>query len=120
MKSKAKKHKLCGIYMQIENLPEKSLSKLSHIYLVALCNTAHTKDDNVDLDDLLNVILNDVQILEAKGLKVDLKGTLVSFIFDNLGGNELFGFVKSFNTNYFCRHCICTKEEHRELVREDQ
>ncbi|XP_055297019.1 uncharacterized protein LOC129565809 [Sitodiplosis mosellana] len=108
--------------MQIENLPEKLLSKLNNIYFVALVNTAHMNDDFTQLDDVLNVILRDIRILETKGLKVDgkdLKGTLAQFVFDNLGGNELFGFVASFNANYFCRICFCTKEEHRELVRED-
>lgn len=122
MKSKAKKHKLCGMYMQIENLPQEAQSKLSNMCLVALFNTANMKDDFVGLDDVLDVIVRDISILETNGILVDgenLKGTLAECCFDNLGGNELFGLVKCFSVDYFCRHCICTKEEHRRSVRED-
>lgn len=39
--------------------------------------------------------------------------------FDNLGGNSSLGFVESFMAHYSCRICTLTKEETRQMTRED-
>lgn len=103
-------------------MPQKSLFKLDNMYLVALFNTAHLKDDFADFDNVLNVIVKDIRLLETKGIDINgknIKESLALFSFDNLGGNDLYGFVKSFNTDYFCRHCTCKKVELRQMTRED-
>lgn len=35
--------------------------------------------------------------------------------FDNLGGNVALGFVQSFSATFFCRMCLCSKEETKKL-----
>lgn len=122
MKFKAKMHKLNRIYIQIKDLPQESRSKLKTIYSVASCNAAHFNGNFIDIDYIWNIIIRDPRILETKGIWVDeklIRESRFHTVFDHLGANELYGFVKSFNTNYMCRHCSCTKEQHREINRDD-
>lgn len=44
------------------------------------------------------------------------KGTVVNWTFDNLGGNLALGFAQSFSATFYCRMCICTKEETKLLL----
>lgn len=121
LKTKTGLHKICAIYMQIVNLPQKLLSKLENIHLVALCLSDNLKQQFVSLDNILELIVAEVRFLEETGLKVGdafIKGTLVHTAFDNLGGNELFGFVKSFNAQNYCRICDLNREDCTKTVRE--
>lgn len=121
LKTKAGLHKTCAIYMQIVNLPQRLLSKLENIHLVALCLSENLKQQFVSLDNILELIVAEIRFLEETGLRVGdafIKGTLVHNAFDNLGGNELFGFVKSFNAQYYCRICDLSKEDCSKTVRE--
>lgn len=43
-------------------------------------------------------------------------GTFVNCTFDNLGGNQIYGLTKSLSATFFCRMCICTREETRQLT----
>lgn len=58
VKSKATKHKICGIYFQIRNLPANIVSKIDNIFLVGLVSSEDLKDD---------AILNDVNELIVFG-----------------------------------------------------
>lgn len=115
LKSKTKIHKIRAVYMQIRNLPRRFLSKLNNIYLVLLCETANLKQEYTGLDNLLELIVTEIKELETKGITIpgdiNLKGTLVNFCFDNLGGNETFGFTESFNSRYYCRICTTPRTE---------
>lgn len=114
LKSRAGVHKKCGFYFHIRNLPTKFLSKLKHIYLVAICNSDDLKNENVSLDNILEVIMSDIRTLENVGITVNgvnFKGTVINVSFDNLGGNQCFGFSRSFSANHYCRVCECRKED---------
>lgn len=123
LKTIAGVHKICGIYMQVMNLNQKFQSKLENVSLVALCKTADTKTQNTSLDDILELIVSEIKTLENMGVDIGsgeiLKGSLVCFTFDNLGGNGLFGFVESFKANYWCRMCEITKEDSLNTFSED-
>lgn len=123
LKSKTKIHKLCAVYLQILNLPKQYLSRLDNIYLVALCESANLDQEYTNIDNLLELIVNDIKKLEINGVKCGhktfLKGTLINFSYDNLGGNDVCGFKKSFSSDYFCRHCECTYEESKKWVKEE-
>lgn len=103
LKSKRKLHKICAIYLQIRNIPRRFLSKLSSIYLVALCETEVIKQHYVSLNNILEHIVRDINILQTEGIDIgrneNLYGTLINFSFDNLGGNAVFGFKENFVPN---------------------
>lgn len=114
VKSKAKKHKMCGIYFQIRNLPYNIASKIDNIFLVALVSSEDLNDDNV-LNDLNQLIIDELKVLETDGFQTsDAKhwnAALVNIASDNLGANFVFGFSKGFNAQYYCRICEMQKEE---------
>lgn len=123
LKSKAGKYKITAIYMQINNMPPEISSKLHNIHLVALCNSTDAKNEYANTDNVIDVIVKDLQMLEKIGIQtiggINLKGTLVFNMFDNLGGNLLYGLSGSFNANYYCRICVATKSECQEQAIEN-
>lgn len=117
-------HKIIAIYMQVRNLPTRFLSMLNNIYLVALCEVENFKNEYAGIEYVLEHIVCDIKKLETIGIQLspdmNLKGTLVNFTFDNLGGNSLYGFVEGFNARFYCRICNCHKSECQEMTREDK
>lgn len=115
LKSKKKIHKMCAIYMQIRNVPPKFLSKLSSIYVVALCETENLKQEDTSLDNILELIVRDINSLQKEGIDIGLaeklRAIIVNFSFDKLGGNALFGFKENFSSSYYCRMCTGKKED---------
>lgn len=109
---KTKDIKVCGIYFIIHNFPPTLTSQLQNMYLICVCEKSVIK--KYGLQAILRPLVQDLKSLEDEGIsinnKFNLKGTLVQASFDNLGGNELFGFVKSFSAKHFCRICNCDKE----------
>lgn len=109
--SKATIHKVCGIYFVIRNMPGNS--KLSNIYLIALCNTDDLSTESTDFNNIWFNIVNEVKELEQSGLKINdklnLKGTVIILSGDNLGLNTTIGFVQSFSAMHYCRICKLSK-----------
>lgn len=127
LKSKTKIHKLSGIYFQIRNMPAAFLSKLNNIFLIALCETTNFKSDEAQssacFDEIAKLIVLEMKRLETAGIDIcgkRLKVVLINISFDNLGGNEVLGLSKSFNANFYCRICECSKQECQQLVHEDR
>lgn len=114
VKSKATKHKICGVYFKIRNLPPNICSKLDNIFLIALATTTDLKDDDV-LHNLNELIFEELFKLETEGFQTSdnktWKAALVNYSLDNLGANQMLGFSKSFNANYYCRLCEMSKSE---------
>lgn len=103
-----KKHKLCGVYWILGNLPPGSHSSLSSIYLAVLCKSDDVK--TYGFDKVLEPLLNDLKTLEDYGVYVpllgtSLKGTVHSVVADNLGAHSIAGFTESFSGDYICRFC---------------
>lgn len=121
LKSHTTVSKKLGVYLQIKNLPRQYLSRLNNIYLIAMCNENDIKP--VSLDSVFKDIVREIQILETVGINIGgnvyLKGTLATFVFDNLGGNQLLGLMEKFSQDFFCRLCVCTKRESEYTTRED-
>lgn len=119
LKSKANLYKTCAVYFQIKNLPSEYLSKLSSIYLVALCNPDDIKQAYTSFNNILDLIVKEVKMLESSGIvlgdKTKLQGTVCNMAFDNLGGNTCLGFAESFSANFFCRICETPKCECQKL-----
>lgn len=122
LKSRVGVHKMCAFYIQIRNLPKKLLSKLNNIFLIVLCKTDDLKNEFTSLNNILEVIVSEVKLLENIGITVNernIKGTIVNASFDNLGGNSCFGFVESFRANYFCRVCLCHRDDCQNMTVEN-
>lgn len=110
--------KVCAIYFIIRNIPPEFASRLDNIYLVALCDSRIVSKYGYNV--ILDPIVNEIKKLETEGISVDvgsdtehkivLRGTLAQASFDNLGGNEIFGFTTCFNSICYCRVCFCDKD----------
>lgn len=113
LKTKTITHNVTAVYFRIRNLPAKFNSRLDNIHLVALCKVQDLKQSNESFDNIAKRIVSEIRELQTVGIQVDnypkIKGTLVNICADNLGANGLFGLVKCFNTDGFCRICECTK-----------
>lgn len=122
LKSKAGKHKKCAFYMTIRNMPKKLQSKLSNIFLIALADTIDLKNESASFNNIIEVILEDLKMLETIGIKVaggeTIKACLINMCFDNLGANVCYGLAQGFQANYFCRFCVCHKNECKVLTKE--
>ncbi|XP_070519717.1 uncharacterized protein [Cardiocondyla obscurior] len=120
--SKTGVHKLGAFYFVINNFPYYFNSSLENIHLLALCYNLDIKE--YGLNPVLHKIVNDIKILEQEGIFIEslntaIKGTLVSLVFDNLGGNTLLGMNESFNANYYCRICTINKQDAQKACTDD-
>lgn len=114
--SKATIHKICGVYFRIRNIPGGSES--NKVNLVALCNSDDLKTLSTDFNNIWKCVVDDLKYLEETGIdiisagniKINLKGTIIAAIADNLGANMSLGFVESFVAHNFCRICELRKE----------
>lgn len=109
-----KKHKVCGIYWVILNLPIRLRSALSSIYLAALCKTVHIKQ--YGYSKVLEPLIRDIEHLERTGVLVKrfgscIKGTLLYVSADNLSAHSLAGYQESFNVDKFCRFCLASLKD---------
>ncbi|XP_063047290.1 uncharacterized protein LOC134441029 isoform X1 [Engraulis encrasicolus] len=108
------KHKLCGIYWVLGNLPPGSHSSLSSIFLTVLCKSVDIK--TYGFNKVLEPLLRDVKVLEDFGVYVPLlgkclKGTVHCVVADNLGAHGIAGFVENFSGEYCCRFCTAKRAE---------
>lgn len=109
-----RKHKLCGIYWTLSNLPSGSHSSLSSIYLAVLYKAVDV--GKFGYDHVLRPLLHDVKILEEEGIFIPLlgkclKGTIQVVVADNLGAHSIAGFNETFSSGYICRVCTGTRTE---------
>ncbi|KAL4006537.1 all-trans-retinol 3,4-desaturase [Sarotherodon galilaeus] len=109
-----KKHKLCGVYWVLGNLPPGSHSALTSIYLAVLCKSDDTKA--FGFVKVLEPLIQDLTILEKHGVFVSqlgkfLKGSVQCVIADNLSAHGIGGFVESFAGGSICRFCTGDKSE---------
>lgn len=115
VQSRATIYKVTPVYFRILNMPLKFKSKTDNIFLIALCFTDDLKSHETDFNDIWRLIVNDIKYLETIGIDVsdelNIKGTLVSCVFDNLGARTALGFVESFNTSFYCYICEMPRNE---------
>lgn len=107
-------YKICGVYISLACLPPEFASLLENIFLVQLCFSNDIK--YLGNERVFQYLLRDLQLLESEGLVIDTETgkkvyfSLVLILGDNLGIHSMLGLQQSFNSNYFCRFCRCTKE----------
>lgn len=101
--SKTGGHKVGAIYFIIRNLPAVFNSVLHNIHLLALFYAVDLK--RFGFNKILEQIVLDLKHIETVGiynasLDTHIKGTLIGISHDNLGGNQIMGFVESFSAEY--------------------
>lgn len=108
-----KKHKLCGIYWVLANLPAKHRSSLHSIQLAMLCKASAVKEYGY-----ANVLhpLQDLATLEKHGVYVEqlgecVKGTVLFVSADNLGAHSLGGFQECFTVKHPCQFCMAKRSD---------
>jgi hypothetical protein len=113
------KHKILGVYFTLANLPAHYRSNIDHIQLVLLCREEDTKLKN-GMDKALRRLMTDLKYIETTGIVVvegiQLKGSVISLLGDNLGSHVIGGFTANFSTSqYFCRYCLISRSDfHKE------
>ncbi len=112
-----KKHKICGVYWTLSNLPPGCHSSLSSIYLALLCRSDDVR--KYGYEKVLEPLLRDLAILESQGIFIAqlgdfVKGTIQCVVADNLGAHGIAGFIESFAGEYICRFCVAKKSQIQE------
>ena len=117
-------HKIGFIHLTLRNMRPMFTSRLNNIHIVAAFNSL----DRVKygFDRILAPIVHDIREL-GKGVDFRLqdgrvvhkRGTAVQVLGDNLGLNQLFGFVESFSAIHFCRLCMISKADCNVTHRDD-
>ena len=118
-------HKIGFIYMCLRNLSPVYNSCLDNIHIVAAFNSIdRTK---YGFDRILAPLVSDLQQLEQgvdlvlrDGTVVHRRGTVIYIAGDNLGLNQLCGFVESFSALHFCRLCTVSRQDCCEIFRDDR
>lgn len=117
-------HKCGAIYFSIPCLPDEIRSKLNSIFLFVLYNSLDYKI--MKWEQILRKIVEELEFLEAEGITLNTNSgeqklffKLAQILGDNLGIHSIAGFVESFNTKYFCRFCMISQEEFRNIFMED-
>lgn len=122
-------HKICAVYFTVWNMPKKFLSKSDNIFLLCLATSDDLKTQFTDFNDILRPIVKELAHLEKYGIDINLydgsssnlKGTLASITYDNLGGNTCLGLVEGFRTtSSYCRICVLKQAECKKMCTEDE
>lgn len=120
--SKATLHKLTPIYLSIKNVPPQFASKTDAIYPCSLCYSDDLKTKYTDFNDIWHHVVSELSDIE-NGIDIGngevIHGTLAYFNSDNLGSNAALSLVQNFSrAYYFCRFCLCSKDEIRSVYEE--
>lgn len=108
-------HKIGFIYMSLRNLRPVFNSRLNNIHIIAAFNSLDRS--KYGFDKILALLVKDLQQLEhgveltlRNGKLLHVRGTVVQIAGDNLGLNQLCGFVESFSAMHYCRICMADKD----------
>ncbi|XP_066589332.1 uncharacterized protein [Prorops nasuta] len=122
--SHAGKNKFGAIYASIACLPRCISSRLQSIIFSTLVYAGDKKKSTNR--QTFKTLIDELNFLSSEGILIKINGTvkkikfqLMLIIGDNLGLNQVLGFVESFKANYFCRICKMTYEETCTCVKED-
>lgn len=109
-------HKLGATYCKIACLPPEFQSSFENIFLV---NLFHSTDKVFGNANIFCKVLNELKYLEDISITVVTEDEIIQVYFamclftgDNLGANNILGYVESFSANYYCRIC----KEHKKVM----
>ncbi|KAF6210101.1 hypothetical protein GE061_015857 [Apolygus lucorum] len=114
-------NKLGAVYTSLPSLPPRLYSKVKFIFLVMLFKSQERK---IFGNSLFKKVIEELNFLSEVGIEVPasptqtvrVKFALGCLLGDNLGLNQICGFVESFSAKHCCRICSCNYQEapHRE------
>jgi len=121
----AGKKKLGAVYVSFGScLPSEFQSSLNYIFLALLFIANDRKE--FGNKNIFKELINEINYLQKDGIIVNVESqnytiyfSLALIIGDNLGLHSMLGFSESFNANYPCRFCLCSKIECNYLVSQD-
>lgn len=114
-------HKVCGLYYSLPTIPSHYLSRLSCIFIAGFVKATDIAErgPSTALKDLVNILIE----LEKDGIELNIENksvrvyfVLMAILGDNLGINQLMGYVTSFNSLLYCRFCTLNKNECKTTV----
>jgi hypothetical protein len=118
-----KTHAIEAMSAKLPFIPHNVASTLSNIFLVLLYKTI---DKKYGLNHFFTAVVEEAIDLEKNGIVVELNGQTrtIQFVFclilgDNLGLNEILGYICSFVGNYPCRICKVVREILVKQTKED-
>ena len=106
------KHKILAVYYTLGNIDARCRSVIDPMQLVLLCKEKSIK--YFGQEAVFSRLVQDIKFLEEKGICVNqevVKGTILAIVGDNLGSHFIGGFCESFNSEYYCRYCLRTKDK---------
>lgn len=104
-------------YFTFLNLPPRYNSALANIHLIAMCNTLDLKIGegfNIIAEKIIeecNRISKEGMVIETEDGVVKVYATVAQITGDNLGLNQMFGFVESFSGDHCCLLCYATCDD---------
>ncbi|KAK3924576.1 Zinc finger and BTB domain-containing protein 22, partial [Frankliniella fusca] len=115
-------HSLGCFYFSIQNLPPEESSRLSSIFLLALCYAQDLKKPGAFATVLAKFVAELKLLLSDEGVELDLpneekfvlRACLCTLTADTLAAHEMLGFFSSSDANRFCRICMISKENLKE------
>ena len=117
-------HKIGFIYMSLRSLRPVFNSCLKNIHIVTAFNSIDRC--KYGFNRILAPLVEDLQLLEQgvdltlrDGRVIHRRGTVVQIAGDNLGLNQLCGFVESFSAMHYCRICTISKDVSRETDKDN-
>lgn len=121
--SHAGSYKIGVVYYTLPTIPPSYASKLENIFLALIFYSGdRTKFGN---DKIFHKVISELNNLQQKGISINVsnksinvKFVLTTIIGDNLGLNSILGYFESFSSNYYCRICVCLKDEMRTQLQE--
>ena len=118
--SHAGDQKLGGVHVQIPCFPPHIASKLNNIILAVLF---YANDMKTAGNKVFKVLISELNTLNKDGLTINVAGKTYTIYFqlalilgDNLGLNNILGFVSNFNSGKPCRICRVTVDEMKILT----
>lgn len=114
-RSHAQGQKLGCTYVSLPTLPPHLRVKLKNIIITTIF---YGKNREISKNEVFKKIIMELNILSTHGLKVNIDQKPVTVYFqcvsllgDNLGLNQICGFMANFSANYYCRICRMHKDE---------
>lgn len=114
--NKVSQHKIYAFYMQLANVHPSQRSSHESVQLVLLCKSKYVK--KYGFASVLEPFITDVKKLETEGEifetkcgPVNLKGSILCCIADNLAAHSIGGFKESFSSGKCCRFCLIDKKD---------
>lgn len=113
-------YKVGVFYFSLRCFPPIFYSKLGNIYLYAVVPSKATEYKY--MNQIVSNLTQEINYLQTNGIEIKkncYKFKLVGLIGDNLGQHQVLGFSGSFAANYPCRVCRATKQECKNMCKEN-